>query len=139
MSETIWVRVGAISGGLAVAAGAFAAHGLRDCLSEAMLAIFETAARYHMYHAPALLAVGLGMTAYGAAYFGFHDVVVHHRLAHRYHAKSRYMQRIIRAHLVHHKTTTKEGATSFGFLYAGSIEPGGAASHAPEPPAPPPK
>jgi hypothetical protein len=28
------------------------------------------------------------------------------------------MQRIVRAHLVHHKTTTKEGALSFGFLYA---------------------
>jgi beta-carotene 3-hydroxylase len=74
---------------------------------------------YGTHGYPALLAVGLGMTAYGAAYFGFHDVVVHHRMAHRYHAKSRYMQRIIRAHLVHHKTTTREGAVSFGFLYAG--------------------
>ena len=89
---------------------------------------------YGTHGYPALLAVGLGMTAYGAAYFGFHDVVVHRRMAHRYHAKSRYMQRIIRAHLVHHKTVTKEGAVSFGFLYS-SIEPGGAASHPLEPPA----
>jgi beta-carotene 3-hydroxylase len=72
---------------------------------------------------PWLLAAGLGMTAYGAAYFGFHDVVVHRRVSHRYRPKSAYMQRIIRAHLVHHKTTTKEGALSFGFLYGGSYAP----------------
>jgi len=30
----------------------------------------------------------------------------------------RYLQRIIKAHLVHHKTTGKEGAVSFGFLWA---------------------
>jgi beta-carotene 3-hydroxylase len=30
----------------------------------------------------------------------------------------RYLQRIIKAHLVHHKTTGREGAVSFGFLWA---------------------
>jgi beta-carotene 3-hydroxylase len=74
---------------------------------------------YGTHGYPALLAVGLGMTAYGAAYFGFHDVLVHRRLSHHMRPRSRYMQRIVLAHLVHHKTTTKEGATSFGFLYAG--------------------
>ena len=73
---------------------------------------------YGTHGSPPLLAVGLGMTAYGAAYFGFHDVVVHRRVSHRYRPKSPYMQRIIRAHLIHHKTTTKQGAVSFGFLYA---------------------
>jgi len=42
-----------------VAAGAFGAHGLRDRVSPADLATFETAARYQMYHALALIAVGL--------------------------------------------------------------------------------
>ena len=74
---------------------------------------------YGTHGYPALLAVGLGMTAYGAAYFGFHDVLVHRRMSHHMRPQSRYMQRIVLAHLVHHKTTTKEGATSFGFLYAG--------------------
>lgn len=54
-----WLMLGAINGGLAVAAGAFAAHGLKPRLAPEMLAVFETAARYHMYHALALLAVGL--------------------------------------------------------------------------------
>jgi uncharacterized membrane protein YgdD (TMEM256/DUF423 family) len=39
----------------AVAAGAFGAHALRERLSEDLLVIFETGARYHMYHALALL------------------------------------------------------------------------------------
>ena len=78
---------------------------------------------YGTHGSPALLAVGLGMTAYGAAYFGFHDVVVHRRVSHRYRPKSLYMQRIVRAHLIHHKTTTKQGAVSFGFLYAPDYDP----------------
>jgi len=51
--------LGALSGGLAVAAGAFAAHGLRGRLAPDLLAVFETAARYQMYHALALLAVAI--------------------------------------------------------------------------------
>jgi len=43
--------------GLAVAAGAFGAHGLRERLAPDMLAVFETGARYQMYHALALLGV----------------------------------------------------------------------------------
>lgn len=42
---------------LAVALGAFAAHGLRGRLSPEMLAVFETGVRYHVYHALALFAV----------------------------------------------------------------------------------
>jgi beta-carotene 3-hydroxylase len=65
-----------------------------------------------------LFWVGLGLTAYGFAYFIFHDGIVHRRLPFRYRGKNAYMRRIIEAHWVHHATTTKEGATSFGFLYA---------------------
>jgi uncharacterized membrane protein YgdD (TMEM256/DUF423 family) len=53
----IWLAIGAISAGIAVAAGAFGAHALRARLSPADLATFETGARYQMYHALALLAV----------------------------------------------------------------------------------
>ena len=71
---------------------------------------------------PPLLWLGLGMTAYGACYFGFHDVVVHRRIPVRVHPKSRYMRRIIQAHLIHHRTHVREGAVSFGFLYAPPTE-----------------
>lgn len=49
--------VAALNGMVAVAAGAFGAHGLRDRVSARHLEVFETAARYQMYHALALLAV----------------------------------------------------------------------------------
>lgn len=67
---------------------------------------------------PVLLAVGCGMTAYGFAYFAFHDVVVHRRIRHSWVPKGAYMRKIVRAHLVHHKTLTREGAVNFGFLWA---------------------
>ena len=50
--------LGALSALMAVVAGAFGAHGLRAMLSAESLAVFETGARYQMYHALALLAAG---------------------------------------------------------------------------------
>ena len=72
MSSALWLRAGAVLGGLAVAAGAFGAHGLRGQLlsgriTERMLENFETAARYQMYHALALVAVGLVAARLGEA------------------------------------------------------------------------
>lgn len=55
----MWTFVGALLAFLAVSAGAFGAHLLRDTLTEELATVFETAARYHMYHALALIAVGL--------------------------------------------------------------------------------
>lgn len=49
--------LGAFFAGTAVAAGAFGAHLLKPVLDAPMLAVFETAARYQMYHALALCLV----------------------------------------------------------------------------------
>ncbi|MFP2926836.1 DUF423 domain-containing protein [Pyxidicoccus sp. 3LG] len=55
-----WFLVlGAVNAFLSVAAGAFGAHALRARLPVDMQVIFETGARYHMYHALGLVAVGL--------------------------------------------------------------------------------
>ena len=55
-----WVLVaGAGFAMLAVMTGAFAAHGLKQVLDAYNLGLFETAARYQMYHAIALLLVGV--------------------------------------------------------------------------------
>jgi uncharacterized membrane protein YgdD (TMEM256/DUF423 family) len=55
-----WVLVaGAGFAMLAVMIGAFAAHGLKQVLDAYSLGLFETAARYQMYHAIALLIVAL--------------------------------------------------------------------------------
>ena len=56
MSRTFFF-LGAVSGFIAVAAGAFGAHSLRDRLTPEYVSVFETGARYQMYHALALLAV----------------------------------------------------------------------------------
>ena len=62
--------------------------------------------------------IGAGIAAYGAIYFGFHDVIVHRRIAIRYLPRSAYMKRIIQAHRLHHVVETKRGTVSFGFLWA---------------------
>jgi uncharacterized membrane protein YgdD (TMEM256/DUF423 family) len=60
----IFLSIGAILGGLSVAGGAFASHALREKISDRSLEIFETAARYQMYHALALLLVALLLSIY---------------------------------------------------------------------------
>lgn len=55
-----WLVVAAVNGFVAVAFGAFAAHGLTGKIEPHALQTFETGARYHMYHA---LAIGLAAIA----------------------------------------------------------------------------
>jgi uncharacterized membrane protein YgdD (TMEM256/DUF423 family) len=56
MTRTFLV-LGALSAAISVAAGAFGAHALKARLSPELLAVFETGARYQMFHALGLLAV----------------------------------------------------------------------------------
>ncbi len=56
--ERLFVVAGAVSGGLAVAAGAFGAHALRARLPPDLLAVFQTGAQYQLAHALALVASG---------------------------------------------------------------------------------
>lgn len=60
----------------------------------------------------------VGITGYGAIYFGFHDIIVHRRLPFAFVPRSAYMKRIVQAHRLHHAVVSKEGAVSFGFVYA---------------------
>lgn len=55
----LFVAAGALSAGLAVAAGAFGAHALAEAVPPNRLDTFETAARYEMVHALALVLVGM--------------------------------------------------------------------------------
>ena len=54
-----WVIIGGVSGFLAVALGAFGAHGLKQQLSPEMLEIFKTGVFYHLIHSVVVLALGL--------------------------------------------------------------------------------
>lgn len=61
-----WVVLSAAIGGLGVALGAFGAHALRLWLPLQKITIFETAVRYQMFHALALLGVAVLMGVYPA-------------------------------------------------------------------------
>lgn len=67
MERSPLIAIGALNAALAVAAGAFGAHGLRDRLEPRALEIFETAARYQMYHALAMILAGLLAARVGGA------------------------------------------------------------------------
>jgi uncharacterized membrane protein YgdD (TMEM256/DUF423 family) len=59
MQRNPLVAAGALNAAIAVAAGAFAAHALRDRLEPRPLEVFETAARYQLYHALAMILAGV--------------------------------------------------------------------------------
>jgi uncharacterized membrane protein YgdD (TMEM256/DUF423 family) len=75
-----WTGWGAVHAFVAVAAGAFGAHGLKKILNPEMLAVFETAVRYQMFHALGLFAVayaaGQGLNVQLAGWAMFTGIVL---------------------------------------------------------------
>ena len=65
--DRLFFALGALSGLVGVALGAFAAHGLKSRLAPDLLATFEAGVRYQMLHALALLAVGWAQTRWPGA------------------------------------------------------------------------
>ena len=65
MFRIAWT-IGSISAFFGVAAGAFGAHALKARIDPAMLLVYETAVRYQLIHAIALLAVGLAAARFPA-------------------------------------------------------------------------
>src|SRR5678809_882549 len=65
--DRTFLLIGSVFGFLGVAFGAFGAHALRSRLSADLLAVFETAVRYQMYHAFAILIVALAIGHIGEA------------------------------------------------------------------------
>jgi uncharacterized membrane protein YgdD (TMEM256/DUF423 family) len=63
--DRTFLALGAISAAISVGAGAFGAHGLKARLAPDLLAVFETGARYQMYH-----ALGLALAAWVASRTG---------------------------------------------------------------------
>ncbi|WP_199609323.1 DUF423 domain-containing protein [Flocculibacter collagenilyticus] len=57
--EKIILLVGSVSGALTVILGAFAAHALKGKLPAHLISVFQTGVQYQMFHALALLAVGV--------------------------------------------------------------------------------
>ena len=72
-----------------------------------------------LHRVPPVWSAGFGIALYGVGYVGFHDIMFHRRIRglvlKPWHP---YLRRIVNAHRSHHRTITKHGATSFGFLWA---------------------
>jgi len=77
MTSSRMIAVGAVSAALAVAIGAFGAHGLKERVAPDLLEIYETGVRYHFYHAIGIVLAGLlaerraGLRSPGVAAWSF--------------------------------------------------------------------
>jgi len=58
-SAKLFVALGAVAGALGVVLGAFGAHALKARLSPELLATYQTAVQYHLWHALAVVAIGI--------------------------------------------------------------------------------
>lgn len=67
---------------------------------------------------PLLWWVGVGMAGYGIIYAIFHDGLVHRRIPLLPVPRSGYLKHLVQAHRLHHAVRERDGAVSFGFLYA---------------------
>ncbi|MBT8265151.1 MAG: sterol desaturase family protein [Bacteroidia bacterium] len=62
------------------------------------------------------LPIGLGIMAYGAAYFIVHDIFIHQRFKMFRNANNWYAKGVRRAHKIHHKHLGKHKGENFGML-----------------------
>ena len=62
--------------------------------------------------------MGVGTLVYGLLYAAVHDGLVHRRLPLGWTPRRGYLKRLVQAHRLHHAVRSREGAVSFGFLYA---------------------
>ncbi len=63
------------------------------------------------------LAIGIGIFAYGLAYFMVHDIFIHQRFKIWRNANNRYARSVRRAHKIHHKHLGKTKGECFGMLW----------------------
>ncbi len=63
-------------------------------------------------------AIATGVTLYGAVYAFVHDGLVHQRWPFHFMPRNGYARRLVQAHKLHHAVQTKDGAVSFGFVFA---------------------
>ncbi|CAM4235274.1 sterol desaturase family protein [Gillisia hiemivivida] len=63
------------------------------------------------------LPIGLGILAYGIAYFMVHDIFIHQRFKIFRNANNKYAKGVRRAHKMHHKHLGKDEGECFGMLW----------------------
>ena len=88
------------------------------CFSFIAMGLFIAGSLYWM----PLWYIALGLTIYGVLYGFVHDGLVHQRWPFNYMPKNRFLKHLVHAHRLHHHVTQRDGAVSFGFLWAPEIE-----------------
>ncbi|WP_460451560.1 sterol desaturase family protein [Alsobacter sp. SYSU BS001988] len=71
---------------------------------------------------PVLWWIGVGVALYGLLYFIVHDGLVHRRWPFRWVPRRGYLKHLVQAHRLHHAVRGRDGAVSFGFLYAAPLD-----------------
>lgn len=66
--------------------------------------------------------IGVGTVVYGLLYAVLHDGIVHRRLRGFGTPRRGYLKRLVQAHRLHHAVRDREGAVSFGFLWAPPLQ-----------------
>lgn len=69
--QKLFLTIGTILGGLSVALGAFGAHGLKKIVSPETVATYQTGVQYQMYHALALLVIGVLSEKYLGSFINY--------------------------------------------------------------------
>lgn len=87
------------------------------CFSVIAAALFISGS---LWWAP-LWFIALGLTIYGLLYAFVHDGLVHQRWPFFVKTRGAYMKRLVQAHRLHHAVHTRDGAVSFGFLWAEDV------------------
>src|ERR671938_505476 len=73
--QKIFLIIGTLLAGLSVALGAFGAHGLKKVVSPENVAIYQTGVQYQMYHALALILVGILSEKFFSAFVSYAGVL----------------------------------------------------------------
>jgi beta-carotene 3-hydroxylase len=63
------------------------------------------------------LPIGIGIMAYGLAYFIVHDIFIHQRFKWLRNIDNKYARGVRRAHKIHHKHLGKDKCENFGMLF----------------------
>jgi len=69
--QKTFLTIGAAAAGIAVILGAFGAHALKEKLAADQLQVFETGVRYQLYHAFALIIVGILAEKLNGSYLNY--------------------------------------------------------------------
>src|SRR5690349_15772704 len=73
--QKIYLIIGTVLAGLAVVLGAFGAHGLRKVVTAENVATYQTGVTYQMYHALALILVGILSERLASQYLSYAGVL----------------------------------------------------------------